>query len=141
MMELISAIISIKSKVSLDSVIFPVSILDISRISLSSDKRYLDEVSILSKQSFTRTGSSIFNLPMVLIPIIAFIGVLISWLILERKSDLALLAAFAAARASLKSCSCFAVSALCASRSLIILMAIISPLMEFSTKIRCEEIQ
>ena len=71
---------------------FPLSILDISKISLMSASRNLAEFSTLSRQSHTRSGSSHDSLAMESIPMIAFMGVRMSWDMRERKSDLARLA-------------------------------------------------
>ena len=140
-MEEISSYSSAKLNFLLLISIFPVSILDISRISLIRDSRYLDEASIFRKQSWTLGVSSIFICPMVLIPIMAFMGVLISWLILDRKSDLALFAALAAASASRKSCSCLACSALWLSSTFTSSMASTSVPTGLSTQISCMDIQ
>ena len=74
---------------------FPASILLISSTSFNSPKRWALDISIFFRQSDTFSISPKFIRAMVVIPIMAFIGVLISWLILERKSDLAAFACLA----------------------------------------------
>ena len=89
----------------------------------------------MQKQSWTLLLSSNFSCPMVLIPTMAFMGVRMSWLILDRKSDLAWFAALADARASRSSCSCRACSALWLSSTFSSSMASTSSLKGFSTAI------
>ena len=88
-----------KSKAFFFNMAFPLSILDISKISLMSASRNLAEFSTLSRQSRTRSGSSHDSLAMESIPMIAFMGVRMSWDMRERKSDLARLARSAISRA------------------------------------------
>jgi len=71
--------------------IFPFSILDMSRISLMRDSRYWEEDSIFFKFVSTRSGSRSSIQVRFASPMIAFMGVRISWLILDRNSPLALL--------------------------------------------------
>ena len=73
----------------------PASILLKSSTSLSSPNKCVLDISIFLKQSETFSSSPTCILAMAVIPIIAFIGVLISWLIRERKSDFASLACLA----------------------------------------------
>ena len=82
----------------------PLSILAISSTSLIRFKRWLLAVVILARQSWIRSLSSRYLPAMAVIPIMAFIGVRISWLIRERNSFLAILAALAASKASCKAC-------------------------------------
>ena len=86
-------------------VLFPPSILLISSTSFMSESRYLLEELIFSRHSFTFSLLSIFDLARAVMPMIEFIGVLMSWLILERKSDFAALAISACCKASFISCS------------------------------------
>ena len=89
------------------SVILPLSILDISSTSLIKFKRCFDEISILCRQSSTLTLSSILASASFVIPTIAFIGVRISWDILERNILFDAFAFSAAATAALRfSCIC-----------------------------------
>ena len=85
------------------SSILPLSIRLISRISLISDSRKREEMPILEMQSATCSSSPMCWAAMVLIPMIAFMGVRISWLMRERKSDLAALACSAATSAAASS--------------------------------------
>ncbi len=71
---------------------FPDSILLISSTSLIRDSRCLPAVVIFARQSLILSLSSICVSAIAVSPIIAFIGVRISWDIRERKSILALLA-------------------------------------------------
>ena len=88
---------------------FPLSILDMSRISLIRLSRSLPERMILLKHSSSLALSSISFLAISAKPRMAFMGVLISWDILFRNTLLALLADSAMAKASssffLASCS------------------------------------
>ena len=70
----------------------PLSTLEMSRISLIRVSRWLLARPILWRFSRTDTGSSTFLLAIVVRPMIAFIGVLMSCDIMERKSVLARLA-------------------------------------------------
>ena len=79
-------------KEPISSFILPLSILDISRISLIRLSRYWEERSIFLRQSSTLSGSSFSLMAIPVIPMIAFIGVRISWDMRERKSLLARLA-------------------------------------------------
>ena len=88
------------------NVSFPFSIFDISRTSLISPSKCLLESDIFFKQSFTRLGSSMFAMAIVVIPTIPFIGVRISWLILDRKSLFALFARIASCLALSSSYIC-----------------------------------
>ena len=67
------------------SSILPLSILDIFSTSLINFKRCPDACSIFPRQSITRSGSPIFSEAIRVIPIIAFIGVRISWDIFDKK--------------------------------------------------------
>ena len=69
---------STREAVSLFRVILPLSILDISRISLISPTSSRPESSIFLKQSLTFSGSSICVEAILVIPMIAFMGVRIS---------------------------------------------------------------
>ena len=77
---------------SLARVVLPLSIWLISNTSLISASRWRLDEEILPRQSKTRSLSSICAMAMVVIPMIPFIGVRISWDILERKFVLAALA-------------------------------------------------
>ena len=74
------------------SVIFPLSILLISSISLISPNKCLLDFVIFARQSFTFSLSLICVPAIAVIPIIAFIGVLISCDILDRNCVFAALA-------------------------------------------------
>ena len=88
------------SKGSSISTILLLSILDMSSTSLISISRCLEEKVILDRQSSTRAGSSTEAAAMVVMPIMAFKGVRISWLIRDKNSLLAVLACSAASMAS-----------------------------------------
>ena len=88
------------------SKICPLSTLDISKTSLIKFNNNLEETIIFFKQSTIRSRSSICILAIVVIPIMAFIGVRISWLIRDKKSDLAWFADLATCRASWSNCLC-----------------------------------
>ena len=75
------------------------SILLMSRISLMRLSRWLDETDIFFRQSATFSLSSRCAVASVVIPMIAFIGVRISWLMAERKSLFARFAFLASTRA------------------------------------------
>ena len=81
-------------------VIRPLSIRDRSSTSLTRLIRWEEAVRILSRQSCTRAFSSIWLRAMVVMPIMAFIGVRMSWDMLERKRLLASLARSAFSSAS-----------------------------------------
>ena len=89
------SIVSERLNSSSDNTNFPLSILDISKTSFIRPKRCLLETVILLRQSIILGVSSICIAAIDVIPIMAFIGVLISWDICERKSLLAWLAASA----------------------------------------------
>ena len=78
---------------------FPLSIFDMSSTSLIRLKRCLLDRLIFFRHSITRSLSSRRVLAMAVMPTIAFIGVRISWLILDRNWLLASLAALALSRA------------------------------------------
>ena len=82
------------------SVIWERSILFISRISLIRLNRCLDEMDIFCRQSATLSRSPIWAIARAVMPITAFMGVRISWLMVERKSLFARFASSARARAS-----------------------------------------
>ena len=90
---------------------FPLSILDISRTSLIRPRRCSLPDFNFSRYSFTRTGLSACFSARVTKPVIAFIGVRMSWLMFDKKRDFALFAFSAEARASSRSffwcISCF----------------------------------
>jgi len=98
---LISSVSIIDSSLSS---IFPDSILLISRISFINAKRCLLDTLILYRQSAIFSGLFKYISAIAIIPIIAFIGVRISWLIFERKFDLAWLARLVASYASFNAC-------------------------------------
>ena len=79
-----SATSSAKLKGSFLRESLPLSILDISSTSLIRLSKWLLESPIFFRQSNTRSRSSICVVAMAVIPKIAFIGVLISWLIFDR---------------------------------------------------------
>ena len=81
-------------------VILPDSMRDMSRISLIMLKRCWADTPIFSRCSLVFCGISGSLKAILSRPMMAFIGVRISWLILERKEVLALLASSAAASAS-----------------------------------------
>ena len=107
MMETMESIRLGRSNSSWWTASFPLSILDMSKTSLSSDMRCLEEKLILWRQSATRPWFWIWAAAMVAIPMMAFMGVRISWLMRERKSRLAVLACCALASASLSVCRVF----------------------------------
>ena len=78
------------------SCIFPFSILDISRTSSIRASRWLLDILIFFRQSSTRSGSWLWDMAMAVIPMIAFMGVRISWDIRARKLLFASLASLAA---------------------------------------------
>ena len=78
----------------------PLSMRDMSSTSLTRLIRWVEAVLIFCRQSCTLDFSSMWDRPMEVIPTMAFMGVRMSWDILERKLLLALLAASAAFRAS-----------------------------------------
>ena len=88
------------------SVSFPLSILDMSSTSLISPSRCLLDSVIFARQSFTRSVLSILDIAIVVMPTIPFIGVRMSWLMLERNSLFALFAFVASFLASSSSCIC-----------------------------------
>ena len=75
---------------------FPLSILDISSTSLIRLSRCLLEVFIFSRQSLIFSGDSRLAWAIVVMPMIAFMGVRISWDMEERKLVLAAFATLAA---------------------------------------------
>ena len=87
-------------------VTLPLSILLISSTSLIRLRRWLLEVLILSRVSATFSGSLRWEEAILVRPMIAFIGVRISWDILVRKVLLAESALLALSRASSKSFLC-----------------------------------
>ena len=76
--------------------IFPLSILDISRTSLTRLRRWRLDTLILLKQSRIFSGEERLAWAMAAIPMIAFMGVRMSWDMEERKFVLAELATRAA---------------------------------------------
>ncbi len=70
-------------------------------------KRKVLAILIFSRSSVSLALSSMSSRANLVMPLITFIGVLISWLTLDRKSDLEALALAAASRALLSSSSCF----------------------------------
>ena len=70
-----------------------------SSTSLMRESRWLEELMIFLRYSCTRSRLSMFVSASVVKPIMAFMGVRMSWDMLERKSVLARLAAFAASSA------------------------------------------
>ena len=80
---------SAREKRSSLMIIRPLSIRDMSSTSLTKLIRWTEAVRIFSRQSFTRAFSSMWLWAMEVIPMMAFIGVRISWDILERKRLLA----------------------------------------------------
>ena len=88
------------------SVSLPLSILDMSSTSLMSPSRCRLERVIFRRQSRTWSGLSMFAVAMAVMPTIAFIGVRMSWLMLERNSLLAWLASSASFWARSTSSSC-----------------------------------
>ena len=95
-MPITSSISSGRETSSEDRSIFPLSILDISRTSLISPSRCLLEVLILLRQSVSFSGFPRFAWAITDIPMMAFMGVRISWDMEERKLVLASLATRAA---------------------------------------------
>ena len=79
-----------------------------SRMSLIKESRNREEIPIFERQSATCSSSPMAWAAMALIPMMAFMGVRISWLMRERKSDLAAFACSAAtsAAASFSFCRC-----------------------------------
>ncbi len=106
---------------------FPLSIRLISRISLISPNRWLLEERIFCRQSLTWSVRSIWLAAIVAKPIIAFIGVRISWLILDRKVVFAWFAFCACIKASCKACVCSRCLLTCSVMSRDTTMAIRSP--------------
>ena len=86
---------------SFPSIIFPDSIRLISRISLISPSKCLALSPIFSKHSLVSGSRFVFLSARLSRPIMAFIGVRISWLILDKKAVFALFACSAASSASL----------------------------------------
>ena len=84
----------------------PLSIFDILKILLISSSKWAELLPILLRQSSVLTLFSIFCLAIVVIPMIAFMGVRISWLICDKKALFASLAVCAATKASFNSCCC-----------------------------------
>ena len=74
----------------------PFSIMERSSTSLMSASRWLLDSMIFARQSSTFSGCPSFMRASSVMPMMAFIGVRMSWLMRERKSLLALLAATAA---------------------------------------------
>ena len=70
----------------------PLSIFDMSNTSFISPKRWRLDVVILCRQLCTCSVLSILAVAIAVMPTMAFMGVRISWLILERNSLLALVA-------------------------------------------------
>ena len=81
-------------------VILELSILLMSRISLTRLSRCLEDTDIFFRQSATLSLSSKWAAARAVIPVIAFMGVRISWLMADRNSLFALLASSARASAS-----------------------------------------
>ncbi len=106
---------------------FPLSIRLMSKMSLIKLSRWLLEERTLLRQSFTWALLSIWETAMVVKPIIAFIGVRISWDMLDRKVVLALLAYWACKRASCKAWVCSICFLICSVISFVTTMAIMSP--------------
>ena len=88
-----------RSKACFSNSSFPASILEKSRMSLIIVNNASLLKRMVSTKSFCSKSRSV-SLSRLVMPIMAFIGVRISWLILARKALLASLAAIAAARAS-----------------------------------------
>ena len=89
--------------------IFPASILEKSRMSLTIPRRELP--ALLTFCAYSLICGSLFSLRIIsFIPRTAFIGVLISWDIFERKLLLASLAFFATSRSISSCCSCLVLS-------------------------------
>ena len=97
--ELTELTSSPKSNGSEARLILPLSILATSKTSLMSDSRKRDDKAILFRHSLSRSGLPTFMPAMAVIPMIAFIGVLMSCDIRERNSLLAWLACSAATSA------------------------------------------
>ena len=89
------------------SMILSLSSLDISSTSLIRFNKSLEEMVIFFKQSAIRIWSSMCRPAIAVIPTMALIGVRMSWLIRDRKSVLARLAALALCKASCNSFFCF----------------------------------
>ena len=95
---------------SLVSTIFPLSIFEMSSTSLMRLSRWSDAAPIFRRLSSVLSASSVCSFAICSMPMMAFIGVRISWLMRERNSDFAWLAASAAVMASfMDSCSSFSV--------------------------------
>ena len=106
----ISCTKSASEKASSLIAIRPLSIRDISSTSFTRLIKCVDAVCIFKRQSCTLAFSSIWDNPMEAIPRIAFIGVRISWDILDKKALFALFAASAASSACVSfalTCSSF----------------------------------
>ncbi len=86
------SITSRRETISMFSVILPLSIFDMSSTSLIRPRRCLLESVIFFRQFCTCCLSSILAVAIAVIPTIAFMGVRISWLMLERNSLFALVA-------------------------------------------------
>ena len=80
----------------------PLSIFDISSTSLINSNKCFEEIPILYRQSFTFSRSSMWISASFVIPTIAFIGVRISWDMLDRNTLFDALACSAAATAAFK---------------------------------------
>lgn len=76
-------------KASRESIILPLSMRPISSISSMSPSSSFPDRAMVSRHSAMRLGSFRLLLAMVVMPIMAFIGVRISWDILARNRDLA----------------------------------------------------
>ena len=105
---------------------FPFSIFDMSRTSLIRLKRCFPERLIFFRHSSTLSRSSMCAAAIAVIPMMAFMGVRISWLMLERNRLFALLAALALSRALLRASRCCSSSWRCSSMRREIRMASIS---------------
>ena len=92
MMLTMLSMVSRRQMTSTFSVSLPLSILDISRTSLIRPSRCWLDREIFRRQEATRSGLSILAAAMAVMPTMAFMGVRMSWLILERNSLLARLA-------------------------------------------------
>ena len=88
-------------------VILPLSILLMSSTSLMRPSRCLLERVIFRRQFCTWAGSSMLAVAMAVMPTMAFMGVRMSWDMLERNSLLALLAFSASRRAVSRSAICW----------------------------------
>ena len=80
------SIASLRESASIFSVSLPSSIFDMSSTSLISPSRCLLDSVTFFKQSCTRMGSWIFAMAIAVMPTMPFIGVRISWLILDKNS-------------------------------------------------------